>query len=191
MTETLTSGTVIDSIWRTGDVGEPGYSVRGQILPKCTYSGSQDDWSGATQGNLNDLLPTCYITESVYSFLTDAEIESVRGRIRGIVQNDYAYKYYKGDRVYCWAFKPEVSVRDLPSLDPCEGVVCDPMCVGLDSYAMICEEGACVQGDILKANDPDCGYIPTDEPSIFDLISDNKEILIIGVIVGALALKSI
>lgn len=114
--------TVIDNIWRTGDVGEPGYSVRGQDLPSCTYSGSQDYWSGATQGSLADLLPTCYITESVYAFLTDAEIESVRSKILGIYPDSYAYKYQEcppGDKCYyCWDFIPDVTSRPLPSNEP-------------------------------------------------------------------------
>lgn len=167
----LTSGTVIDRITRVGDIGEPGYSAYGQRLPECTGSGSQDDWHGATQDNLSALLPTCYITESVYSYLTDGEIESVRGRIRGIVPNSYAHKYYKGrDRfgkqIYCWAFKPGTEARPLPPLDPCEGVVCEDVCINADKYSQTCvsegeNAGECTFDQLIKANSPDCpGYDP-------------------------------
>jgi len=155
--------TVIDRITRTGDVGEPGYSAYGQSLRKCTYSGSKDDWHGATQGGLSDLLPTCYITEGVYAFLTKDEINSVRSRIRGIFPNDYAYKYREcpdsGKCYYCWDLKPGVESRPLPPLDPCAGVVCEPECVGVDRYAMVCKDGKCVRGALMEANSVECGYV--------------------------------
>lgn len=186
---------VIDRVTRVGDVGEPGYSVYGQELPSCTGSGTQDDWHGATQDNLSAVLPTCYITESVYSYLTQDEIESVRSRIRGIVQNNYAYKYYKGrdifnKQIYCWDYVPDVVIRDLPPLDPCEGVVCDPTCVEYDLYSNVCEDGACVQGDIIKTNDPECGYVPPEFPNIYDTIIDNSVIIIAGLFAGAIVITS-
>ena len=57
----------------------------------------------------------------------------------------------------------------------------------------MCEEGVCVQGSLIKANDPECGYIsPTpDDPDMLDVIMDNKEIIVIGAIAGILVLKSI
>jgi hypothetical protein len=159
----LTSGTVIDSITRRADVGEPGYSAYGQSLRKCTYSGSKDDWHGATQGSLSDLLPTCYITESVYSYLTDAEIESVRSRIQGIVPTSYAYKHGVcpdyGKCYKCWEFKAGIEARPLPPLDPCEVVVCEDECVGVDRYAMVCKDGVCVRGELVEANSVECGYV--------------------------------
>ena len=114
---TLTSGTVIDRITRVGDVGEPGYSAYGQSLRECTYSGSKDDWHGATQGSLSELLPTCYITESVYSYLTKAEIESVKDRILGIVPDLYAYRHSVspsyGRSYRCWEFIDGIEARPL------------------------------------------------------------------------------
>ncbi len=157
------SGTVIDRITRSGDVGEPGYSAYGQSLRKCTYSGSKDDWHGATQGSLSGLLPTCYITENVYTFLTKDEIESCRSKIRGIVPNSYAYKYSEcpsyGRCYKCWDFKPDVTARPMPPRDPCEGVVCEPQCEGVDRYSTVCREGSCVKGALMEANSTECGYV--------------------------------
>jgi len=156
-------GTVIDRITRSGDVGEPGYSAFGQSLRKCTYSGSKDDWHGATQGSLSGLLPTCYITEGVYTFLTKDEIESCRSRIRGIVPNSYAHRYREcpdsGKCYYCWDFISGVEARPLPPRDPCTGVVCESECVGVDLYEMVCKEGACVRGALMEANSVECGYV--------------------------------
>jgi hypothetical protein len=155
--------TVIDRIWRSGDVGEPGYSCSGQSLRKCTYSGSKDVWHGATQDALSSLLPTCYITESVYSFLTKDEINSVRSRIQGIFPNDYAYKYHVepnyGKCYDCWDLKPGVEARPLPPLDPCEGVVCEAECEGVDRYATVCKNGVCVRGGLVEADSTECGYV--------------------------------
>ena len=127
----VTHGTVIDRITRVGDIGEPGYSAYGQSLRKCTYSGSKDHWHGATQDALSSLLPTCYITESVYSFLTKDEIESVSSRIIGIVPNSYAHKVYGGidsfgKSYHCWEFKAGVEARPLPR----PRVPSHPFCVG-------------------------------------------------------------
>ena len=161
----ITSGTVIDRITRAGDVGEPGYSCWGQSLRKCTYSGSKDDWHGATQDALSSLLPTCYITEDVYAFLTKDEIGSVRSRIRGIVPNSYAHKtgplYDETFRknYYCWEFLSGIEARPVPVPDPCEGVVCNPKCVGVDRYATVCKDGVCVRGTLVEANSTKCGYM--------------------------------
>jgi len=159
-------GTVIGRISRAGDVGEPGYSAWGQTLPACTYSGSQDDWHGATQDNLSALLPTCYITESVYTFLTDDEIESVRGRILGIVPDAYAHQVKEcpdsGKCYYCWRFLPDVEARPLPLPDPCEGIPCPDDCIDYDLYSWKCVEGECVPDQLIEENSAACDYMPPD-----------------------------
>ena len=169
-----TSGTVIDRITRVGDVGEPGYSAYGEELESCTYSGSPDDWHGATQGSLSGLLPTCYITESVYTFLTDDEIESCRSKIRGIVPNSYVKTWTYTDctfrcrTVYCRGFKDGLISRPLPLPDPCAGVTCEDVCIGADKYSQVCakegaDAGKCVFGEIIEANYFGCpGYVPPD-----------------------------
>ena len=44
--------------------------------------------------------------------------------------------------------------------DPCEGVVCDDVCVNADRYDQICDDGICIRGVLLEANSPICpGYI--------------------------------
>jgi len=77
--------------------------------------------------------------------------------------------------------------------DPCEGVICEPECFGFDYHNTVCEGGSCVQADLIMANDPDCGYIsPTPEDNtLIDLMVDNKEMVVLGTILGAVALKSI
>jgi hypothetical protein len=47
--------------------------------------------------------------------------------------------------------------------DPCEGVVCNPECVGVDRYAMVCKDGVCVRGALMEANSSKCGYVPKPE----------------------------
>lgn len=71
--------------------------------------------------------------------------------------------------------------------DPCEGVLCEPMCVGFDSYDTFCEEGTCVRGGLMRENDPECGYMPPPVPgddTFIDLLMDNKEIVILAIVAG-------
>ena len=159
------SGIVINRITRVGDIGEPGYSAYGEKLKSCTYSGSQDDWHGATQGDLRGLLPSCYITESVYAYLTDAERENARPRIVGIIPNSYVKTWtytdctFRCKTVYCRGFKDGLISRPMPAANPCVGVVCKPECVGVDLYETVCKEGACVRGALMEANSVECGYV--------------------------------
>jgi len=44
--------------------------------------------------------------------------------------------------------------------DPCEGVVCSDICVGVDKYSQLCVDGVCVQGPPIESNSTACGYIP-------------------------------
>lgn len=43
--------------------------------------------------------------------------------------------------------------------DPCEGVVCEPICEGLILFNMHCEGGVCVRGSMIEANSPQCGFV--------------------------------
>ena len=154
--------TIISNISRVGDVGEPGYSVSGEDVPACRKSGSHDGWHGATQGNLRDVMPTCYITRSVYNFLTESERNEIRSRVRGVCENDCVHRipnpYYGGGQ--CWALNESKIVTDFPyPRDPCAGVECKPECVGVDLYETVCKEGACVRGALMEANSVECGYV--------------------------------
>ena len=46
-----------------------------------------------------------------------------------------------------------------PPSDPCKGVVCNPVCVGVDLYATVCKDGKCVRGALMEANSTTCGYV--------------------------------
>jgi hypothetical protein len=48
-------------------------------------------------------------------------------------------------------------IEEVP--DPCAGVVCNPECVGVDRYAMVCKDGVCVRGALMEANRVECGYV--------------------------------
>jgi len=154
----VTSGIVIDRITRVGDIGEPGYSVYGQELRHCSYKGRKDYWHGATQDALSSVLPTCYITESVYSYLTNGEIASVRSRILGIVPNEYAHIVYGGidsfNKSYrCWEFLPGIEAIPLPSDDDeiDDGTISDDITDDETEYDNELPNGTivCFYGDIL------------------------------------------
>jgi len=154
--------TIISRISRVGDVGEPGYSVSGEEVPACRKSGSHDSWHGATQGNLRDVMPTSYITRSVYNYLTESERNEIRSRVKGVCENGCVHRidnpYYGGGQ--CWALNESKIIKDFPyPHDPCDVVVCEDECVGVDRYAMVCKDGVCVRGEIVEANSAKCGYV--------------------------------
>jgi hypothetical protein len=120
MAEGHISGIIINRVTRVGDIGEPGYSVFGEEVPACKYSGKHDSWHGATQDNLGAVMPSSYITRSVYEYLTGAEIEEIRSRVRGVVENDYAYRTGPhrdetfGRQYYCWEVDLDKLIPGLP-----------------------------------------------------------------------------
>ena len=44
--------------------------------------------------------------------------------------------------------------------DPCEGVVCENVCVGLDLWSQKCVDGYCVPDQLIESNSASCGYDP-------------------------------
>jgi len=123
MAEHPTSGTVIHGMSRTGDIGEPGYSTSGRYLPtQSKYSNKTNgDWRAATQDAIYYAMPTSsyYITESVFNYMTDDEIDDIRNRCVGIVPDKYYHSYYVGlssfgNSIYQWEFLPGIEARPLP-----------------------------------------------------------------------------
>jgi len=51
-----------------------------------------------------------------------------------------------------------VTVTPSP-MDPCEGVTCDPECVGTDLYDSTCVDGVCVRGALIEADSVQCGFV--------------------------------
>ena len=70
------------------------------------------------------------------------------------------------------------------SIDPCEGVVCDPACNEYDMWSKVCSYGVCVDESIIEPNSPDCGYVPPDEEYWYDPIADNCGYFLLFVIAG-------
>lgn len=158
---------VIHELRRYG--GGNGYRAYGQSLPSYyTKSGSADDWHGATTGTIRELFGGAgrfYITENIYSYLSDAEIEDLKPVLNGIMPNVYAKMVSKrsefsGRTVYSWILIPGTESRPVEPIDPCKDVTCPTACVGVDRYIQKCEDGACVRDRLLTRNSPDCGYEP-------------------------------
>ena len=72
--------------------------------------------------------------------------------------------------------------------DPSDGITYGEECFGVDTYTTICYNGECVKDSLVRANDPACGYVsPSPEDfALFNIIYDNKEIIALGTIAGAL-----
>lgn len=105
---------VITEVWPYGDIREPGWSLRGETH-KCSLHHSHRYWHGATQLTLDAVMPTAYLTRTVYNKLKDlGEIEGIRSKIKGVVEDDWRVEvpnpYYGGGT--CWAL-------DLDKVIPC------------------------------------------------------------------------
>jgi len=44
--------------------------------------------------------------------------------------------------------------------DPCAGIVCENICIGLDLHSQKCVNGVCVLDALIEANSAQCGYVP-------------------------------
>ena len=59
-----------------------------------------------------------------------------------------------------WSDDGDYSNDDFTIGDPCEGVVCNNICIGLDLWSQKCEGGYCVPDQLLESNSVTCGYDP-------------------------------
>ena len=115
-----------------------------------------------------------YITQACYNSLSDRDKATTRAVYDGIVGSGYfVIKKWLGadgrywDRKYfvpaaiTECFKDRcVTLRPDLKLDPCDGVVCNPECAGIDLYETVCEDGKCVRGALKEANNiVTCGYV--------------------------------
>ena len=56
--------------------------------------------------------------------------------------------------------------------DPCEGVVCDDVCVDGNLHDQICDDGICIRGVLIESNSPTCpGYIAPAAKGRIDALS--------------------
>lgn len=63
----------------------------------------------------------------------------------------------------------------------CTGVVCEPLCFGTDLYETVCEDGVCIQGTILSADDVSCAQEIPDFSDFIDNITNADLIAIVAI----------
>ena len=81
--------------------------------------------------------------------------------IRELTPDNPSYVTYDPDKAYYFDIKYNSFVS---TYDPCEGVVCDNICVGKDLWSQKCDPatGNCVTDQLIEANSLTCGYVPPD-----------------------------
>jgi hypothetical protein len=84
---------------------EHGWYARGESLPSSTYSGSAKVWDGSTQyTELSKLLPTCYITKSVWDSLDIGVKRDIKNKVTAVVESNWLSKgsgiHPRGGRYY-------------------------------------------------------------------------------------------
>lgn len=183
--------TVVITSWRPGNTSY----LSGQRI--CDVSGMRDSWSCATIDN-NPFVECswfgisgpAYMTEGCYNGLTDGEKASCASRYAGIV-SDSGY-YYVYDTAYYNHYKLDISsiqtcFSAACSAMLCADVICEPMCYEHDLHLTYCVDGTCEQGDLIEENSYDCDYT---DPTVFDFISDNKEIIALCALAGMIVVGS-
>ena len=165
---------VIKSITRQGDIGEPGYSFYGELVPPSSRSGT-DPWHGATQEPLADGgswygIPNFYVVEGLVNWFTDKEAAAFAPHIRGVVPLSFKICHQARDRfnkivtrcVLTTDIRTFGEVRT--PTDPCKDVSCPDKCVGVDKFDQVCQDGICVRGTLIETNSEHCGYTPEPTP---------------------------
>ena len=172
-------------------------------------SGHMDSWSCATIDN--NPFSECswfgssgpgYITQGCYNGLTDSEKSQCPSLYHGIVADTGHWTPYQVEIWTYYNFNPDCIVECFsaaclllrPDLapDPCDDIVCYPDCFGLDYYNTVCDDGMCVQGNLIEENSTECGYIPPEpdpDENITDILMNNKELIILGTVAGIIVLK--
>lgn len=166
------TSTVVDSIYIISPYGIEIYEIQGEELPYCSihtdkHRNTVYKTDDLTAGQLYSAFPISYITETLYSKMTAFQIRAIGGKILGIIQDDYYYKYYWGttpynDMVFCFAQKPNAAIRPVPPLSVCDGIVCNDKCIGYDLWSTVCADDVCINESLIEENSPTCGYIYID-----------------------------
>jgi len=178
---------VLTRLSRSGDAGEPGYSLSGEELPSPgTKSGAHDWWYAVTQDSFGYVFPSgALVTESFLSTLTTSELDSIRSKIKGVVDDDYFEKRGWCDNFGCYTrYYLKSEIRLLKSVDPCADVSCPDKCVGVDKFDQVCQDGICVRGTLIESDSVHCGYTPEPTPDPTPTPSSDTYIVIALMLAG-------
>jgi hypothetical protein len=55
---------------------------------------------------------------------------------------------------------PAYAFKEPAPVDPCAGVTCENVCIGVNLYSQKCVNGVCVTDQLIESNSSQCGYIP-------------------------------
>ena len=55
---------------------------------------------------------------------------------------------------------PDIGAIEYTLFNPCEGVVCDNICIGKDLWSQKCVDGDCIPDQLIESNSTTCGYDP-------------------------------
>ena len=144
-----------------------GYSLNGTYLETGPPPGRTYSWG--CQSNPPNPYQSCYwfsgrgsiyVTLGLYNSLSDAEKAYTRSHYSTQCVTDTGYlTFVKKAYNKNWYVFNNDAIIPFPDLDPCAGVTCKPVCVGVDRYATVCKEGKCVRGALIEKNSAVCGYV--------------------------------
>ncbi|MCK5013351.1 MAG: right-handed parallel beta-helix repeat-containing protein, partial [Candidatus Omnitrophica bacterium] len=53
---------------------------------------------------------------------------------------------------------PDIGAVEYTSSNPCDGVVCENICIGKDLWSQKCVDGSCIPDKLIESNSPTCEY---------------------------------
>ena len=91
--------------------------------------------------------------------------------------------WYKDPR-YEHILKTGAIIGPVTPDDPCKDVSCPDMCVGVDKYDQVCQDGVCIQGALIEYNSEHCGYTPEPDPDPTPTPSSDTYIIVALMLAG-------
>lgn len=147
--------------WKSGGATQDGWglhwAVKSMSSDRATIvmSGAGDIPCPGSQEN-----HTVKLGEFIYFGNKNIVVE-----LKAIYQSSHTV-YIKVYYDFPWASFPFPDAEPVPPVDPCEGVVCAPKCVGVDLYRQNCANGVCGPDLLLEKNAASCGYVaPVENPT--------------------------
>ncbi|MCK5013352.1 MAG: right-handed parallel beta-helix repeat-containing protein [Candidatus Omnitrophica bacterium] len=131
------------NLWsRTPDVDSQGPNDPPYALPKLTKTSG---WNNLIGG---ELTPEDFILQP------DSPAIDKGIPIDGMTHDFFGTPIPQGSA-------PDIGAVEYTDVsDPCEGVVCDNVCIGNDLWSQKCEGGSCIPDQLIESNSVACGYDP-------------------------------
>ena len=167
MAPNITSGEYATQFTTRTRDGKTYYRVDGWQLGRKVYRRSASDFHGSSTNPLETIGWCNYISESAYNMLSPTMKDAFDASGHRVANDGALIEIPMGGGYFMLGLKSDL-VYDPTPPDPCEGVVCENICIGADKYSQVCakegvDAGNCILGTLIEENSVECGYVPPDD----------------------------